>query len=227
MMEVKNKGSYQPEIIKPVIRITDDLPAYFLVYSKSPQQEYTILCKLNIKGRSGHKEPRSMEVIVYYNHKLLQMDQAAEELIQEYLTPVTYKPPSDDQDQEEDTVMQPVINLFGEAAAWELFHARCKIQEQTRKWAYAQIGQEELREPVAYIRADYEETNYHLPDDFHYIFDGMEQALYDSGLKPGEWMYAIFLAGYLKGNRETDLPLPSLVKESLQHQILSKYNICL
>lgn len=224
-MEVKNKGSYQPEIIKPVIRITDDLPPYWLVYQKSREQEYTILCNLEIRGRTGHKEPRGMKATVYYNRKLLQMDQAAENLIREYLTPVTYE--LSDDDQEEDTAMQPVMERFGDNEAWELYHTRREIQDQVRKWAYAQIAQEELREPVAYIWADYEEQDYYLPDDFYCISDGMDQALHDSGLKPGEQMYAMFLAGYLKGSRETDRPVPTLVKESLQRPILSKYNIWL
>ena len=225
MKEVTNKGSYQPEIIKPVIRVTDDLPPYWLVYSRSPQQEYSILCDLKIKGRTGHKEQRSMEATVYYNRRLLQMDQAAEDLIREYLTPVTYEIPDDYQ--EEDTAMQPVMKQFGKAAARDLYRMRREIQEQAQNWAYAQIGREELREPVTYIWADYEELNYHLPDDFYCISEGMERALSDSGLKSREWMYVIFIAGYLKGSRETDRPVPTLIKESLQHTILSKYNICL
>lgn len=225
MKEVTNKGSYQPKIIKPVIRITDDLPPYWLVYQKSREQEYTILCNLEIKGRTGHKEPRGMKATVYYNRKLLQMDQAAEDLIREYLAPVTYELPDDGQG--EDTAMQPIMKQFGETAAWELYHTRRKIQDQVREWAYTQLAQVELQEPVAYIWADYEEANHHLPDDFYCISKGMERALSDSGLESGDWMYAIFIAGYLKGSRETDQPVPALVNRSLQRPILSNHNICL
>lgn len=223
MKKVKNNGSYQPEIIKPVIRITDELPPYWLVYQKSRDREYTMLCNLEIKGRTGHKAPRGIETTVYYNRKFLQMDPAAEDLIREYLTPVTYELPDDDQ--EEDIAMRPIKKQFGKTAAWELFDARHDIQLQVRDWAYTQLAQMELREPAAYIWADYEEVNCHLPDDFYLISKGLEQSLYGSGLERGNWAYVIFIAGYLKGSRETDKPVPALVRETFQGPILSNHNV--
>lgn len=223
MKKIKNNGSYQPEVIKPVIRITDELPPYWLVYQKSRDQEYTILCNLEIKGRTGRKAPRGIETTVYYNRKFLQMDPAAEDLIREYLTPVTYELPDDDQ--EEDIAMRPIMKQFGKTAAWELFDARRDIQLQVRDWAYTQLAQMELREPAAYIWADYEEVNFHLPDDFYLISKGLEQSLYDSGLKYDNWMYVIFIAGYLKGSRETDQAVPELVRETFQGPILSNHNV--
>lgn len=223
MKKIKKNGSYQPEIIKPVIKITDELPPYFLVHRKSRDQEYTILCNLEIKGNTGHKEPRSMKATVYYNRKIIQMDQAAEDLIREYLTPVTYE--LSDDDQEEDIAMRPIKKQFGETAAWELYYTRLKIRSQCRDWAYTQLAQMELKEPVAYICADYDEVNYHLPDDFYCIYKGMNLALSDSGLKYDNWMYVIFIAGYLKGSRETDQAVPELVRETFQGLILSNHNV--
>lgn len=225
MENVKNKGSYQPDIITPVVRITDDIPPYWLVYKESREEEYSILCDLSIKGRTGRTEPRSMKVTVYYNRKLLQMDQEAESLIREYLTPVTYELPDDDQ--EEVTAMRLVMKRFGEKAAGKLYRARFDIDKQARDWAYTQIAQKELREPVAYIWADCFDVSYHLPDDFYCISKGMERALSNSGLRSEYWSHAIFLAGYLKGSRETERPVPTLVNEPFQSKVLREHHICM
>lgn len=86
-----------------------------------------------------------------------------------------------------------------------------------------------LKEPVAYIFADYEQENYHLPDDLHFLIDGISDALYDAGVDLGNHEKAAFYAGYLKGSRETDKPVPPLIKggRAAQSLILTEHNILL
>lgn len=78
-IKTNTAGGYEPEIVKPVIHITNELAPSWLVHLKSRQQEYTILCQLKIEGRYPHKynKPKKMEATVYYS-KLPRMDEAGQ-----------------------------------------------------------------------------------------------------------------------------------------------------
>lgn len=220
-------GSYQPEIIKPIIRITDEPAPFWLVYSKSREQEYTILCEpLKVQEKRRLRGLKTMEATVYYS-KLVNMDKDGKALIYNYLTPVTYEWP---EEEEESTRFQTIKEHFGEAAAWELFDLKRDIHRRSRKWYYTMLAAEELRESVAYMYSDYEERlNYQLPDDFYDITEGMYDVLWQSKLKSEEHVRAAFYAGYLKGSREAGQPIPPLIKggEAAQNLIFSQYGILL
>lgn len=223
-VKTNQTGDYQPQLIKPIIHITNEPAPYWLVYSKSREQEYTILCKpLEVQGKGKLKGLKEMRATVYYS-KLAHMDEDGKALIRDYLIQAVYENPN------EENGFQSIAGRFGESAAWDLFNLRYDIQKQSCEWRLTQIGAMELREPVAYLWTDFDEwINYQLPEDLYDIAKGMYYALRQSKLKSENYVHAAFYAGYLKGSRETGQPIPPLIKggEAAQNLIFAQYDISL